>query len=76
MTERILMSTLRRRGRRKDKSSDVDRMRDTTRIRMQVVISISFVAFGLMYMIHNEADPGSQKTVFGLVGLVVGYWMK
>lgn len=49
--------------------------RSFTKVVMQVVISIIAVV-ACLYFISSAEDQSTQKASFGLIGTVVGYWLR
>ncbi|MCD4741278.1 MAG: hypothetical protein K8R67_02180 [Desulfobacteraceae bacterium] len=49
--------------------------RSYTKVIMQVVIS-TIVLVACFYLIFKSTDQAIQKASFGLIGTVIGYWLR
>jgi hypothetical protein len=43
---------------------------------MEVVISLSLLAVSIPFVVSKETDAESKKYFTGLLGTVVGYWLR
>jgi len=42
---------------------------------MRVLLSLFMLGLGTYLLIH-PVDPDSRKWAYGMIGLVIGYWLK
>jgi len=46
------------------------------RRRMQVALSLLLVSAALYLVLFREADGEVQKWSFGIIGIILGFWLK
>ena len=52
-----------------------NRLSDITKVAMQVAVSL-FVLILCSVLLSKSKDAAVQKSAFGLIGVVVGYWLR
>jgi len=48
----------------------------TTRLVVTILVSLIVLAGGLYVILSHEYQPDEKKWGYGIVGTVVGYWLK
>jgi len=54
----------------------VDQWSSRAKLGMQIVISLIILAVSLFMILSNSYSDSYVKWAFGMVGLVVGYWLR
>lgn len=52
-----------------------ERTKDQIRVLMQVLVTVLSLVFGFRILSHNT-NPEIHKYVTGMMGLVIGYWLR
>lgn len=47
-----------------------------TRIRMQIIVSLSILGVALWVLVSKQYDETYVKWAIGSIGLVAGYWLR